>query len=67
MLDKGLRKNIKKKDGKRRDGEIGKPTNWNGSTENEIEKWSKLGKSKGSSYSPGVLKHGSSLETYLEP
>ena len=27
MFDKGLRKNIKKKEGKRRDGEIGKPTN----------------------------------------
>ena len=38
MLDKGLRKNIKKEEGKRRDGEIGKPTNWNGSAEYEIEK-----------------------------
>ena len=52
MLDKGLRKNIKKN--KRRDEETGKQAKWNGSTEYEVEKWSKLGKSKGPTYSPVV-------------
>ena len=49
-LDKGLRKNIKKKD-----GEIGEHK-WNGSTEYEIEKV-KLEKSEWSSNHPVVFKH----------
>ena len=53
-----MRKNVK------RDGEIGKHK-WNGSIEYEIEKV-KVDKSKRSSYSPVVFKHGCSLETYLE-
>ena len=34
ILDKGLKKNTEK----RRDGEIGEQTKWNGSAEYEIEK-----------------------------
>ena len=30
------------------------------------KKWNKLGKSKRSSYSPGVLKYDCSLESHLE-
>ena len=45
--------------------EIGKPSKWNGRTEYEIEKV-KLDKSKRSSYSPVVFKHGCSLESHLE-
>ena len=57
-LDKGLR-TIKN------ETEIGKPSKWNGRTEYEIEKV-KLDKSKRSSYSPVVFKHGCLLESHLE-
>ena len=60
MLDEVLRKNIQKKD-----GEIGKQTKWDRSTEYVIEKV-KLDKSKRSSYSPVVFKYGCLLEIYLE-
>ena len=62
MIDKGLRKNIKKR---RRDGEIGKhELNEMGSMNVKQTKWNKL--DKRSPNSPVVLRHGCSLETYLE-
>ena len=62
-LDKGLRKNIKKK----RDGEIGRhKLNEMGALTMKQKKRNKLDKSKRSSYSPVIFKHGYSLETYLE-
>ena len=60
ILGKGLSKNVKK----RRDGEIEK--NEMGALNMKQEKWNKLDKSKRSSYSPVVFKHGCSLETHLE-
>ena len=63
MIDKGLRKNIKK----RWDGEIGRhKLNEIGALNMKQKKWNKLDKSKRSSHSPVVFKHGCSLETYLE-
>ena len=62
MLDKVLRKNIKKK---KKDGEIGEHTlNEMGALNMKQKKWNKL--DKRSSYSPVVFKHDCSLETYLE-
>ena len=58
-LDKGLRKNIKKKEMNKLENK----TKWNGSIEYEIE--NKLDKSKISSYSPVIFKHDCSLEKYL--
>ena len=40
-----------------KDGEIGKQTKWNGSTEYEIEKCNKQDKNKRSSYNLVVFKH----------
>ena len=63
MLDKGLRKHIRKK----RDGETEKyKLNEMGALNMKHKKWNKLDKSKRSSYSPDVFKHDCSLETYLE-
>ena len=62
ILDKVLRKKNKKRHGK-----FGKQTKRNGSTEYEIEKVNKLDKSKKSSYSPVVFKHGCLLKAHLEP
>ena len=62
-LDKGLRKNIKK----RREGKIRKhKLSEMGALNMKEKKWNKLGKSKRSSYSPGVLKYDCSLESHLE-
>ena len=61
-LDKGLRKNIKKK---KKDGEIGEHTlNEMGALNMKQKKWNKL--DKRSSYSPVVFKCSWSLETCLE-
>ena len=63
MLDKSLRRNIKK----RREKEIRKrKLGEMGTLDMRQKKWNKLDKSKRSSYSPVVFKHGCSLETYLE-
>ena len=65
MLDKDMRKNIKKKK-KRRDEEIGKhELSEMGALSMRWKKWCNLDKSKRSSYSPVVFKHGCSLETFL--
>ena len=57
----------KKKKKRRRNGEIGKwKPNEMGVLNLKYKKWNKLDKSKRSSYSTVVSKHGCSLETYLE-
>ena len=62
-LDKGLRKNIKK----RREGKIGQhKLNEMGALNMKYKKWNKLDKSKRLSYSPGVFKHDCSLQSHLE-
>ena len=62
-LDKGLRKNIKKK---RRDGEIGEyKVNEMEAMNIKYKKWKKPDKSKRSSYNSVVFKSGCLLETYL--
>ena len=64
VLDKGLRKNIKRK---RRDEEIRKhKLNEMGTLNMKQKKWNKLDTSKRSSYNPVVFKHGCSLETMRE-
>ena len=51
----------------KRDGEIGKhKLNKIGALNVKQKNWKNLGKSKRSSYSPFVFKHGCSIETYLE-
>ena len=61
-LDKGLRKNVKKKEGMEKLENIKEMEALN----MKQKKWNKLDKSKRSSYSPVVFKYDCSLETYLE-
>ena len=63
MLNKGLRKNNKKKrqkTGKYKLNEMG-PLNM------KYKKWDKLDRSQRSSYSSVVIKYGYSSESYMEP
>ena len=61
-LDKGLRKNVKKKEGMEKLENIKEMEALN----MKQKKWNKLDKRERSSYSPVVFKHGCSLETFLE-
>jgi len=60
MLDKALRKDIKKKKG---DGDVGKDKlNEMGALNMKSKKWNKPDNSERSAYSPVVFKHDCSLE-----